>query len=291
MLCISSFWSSGPPVVLVDGLKGRGMCAQGGWEEVPLGQALSLLDGAQRSPPDGFRRFAAEIRLTSSPLREVSDQKLLALVRKAIRLGRLLAVRQTQATTVVSRTTALRRLVAQIEKQARGKLLFRGRQYKLVVDVDLAKLPDREDYETVGQTEARIVLAGMAKENRAPAELLGQTSENITKDWRAPFSQPDGLVLLRRIPTRAAAAKDLDPAITPSALRKLRDEGWLEIVLVDAGMEPVADKDYDVRLADGGTKSGKTSEKGFARLEGLTPGECMVRFPTVEGPVVLSGEA
>lgn len=265
------------------------MRAQGSWEEVPSGQALSFLDRAHRAQPWDLRRFVAGLRLTTCALSEIDDHELLVLVRGAIRSGRLLALRQTQSTAVEKETTVLRRLVAQIEKQVRGKLSFRGRQHKLVVDVDLAKLTDRDDYETVTQAEARGVLAALGQENRAHTALFGQASAKITKDWRAPFSQPDGLVLLRRIPAHVAVTKTAESAISPSALKKLKDEGWLEIVLVDAGMEPLANKNYDVRLADGGSKSGKTSDKGLARLEGIVPGECLVRFPGVEGPVVLAG--
>jgi hypothetical protein len=289
MLRLSTPWASAPPVVLVPGTDGLGMRARGGWEVLPAGDALSFLDRAHRTQPGDLRRFVAGLHLTTCALSEVDDHELLALVRGAIRSGRLLALRQIQSTAVEKETTVLRRLVAQIEKQARVKLSFRGRQYRLVVDVDLAKLTDRDDYETVAQAEARNVLAALAQENRAAAALLGQASAKITKDWRAPFSQPDGLVLLRRIPARLAVTKTAESALSPSALKKLKDEGWLEIVLVDAGMEPLANEDYDVRLADGGSKSGKTSDKGLARLEGIMPGECLVRFPGVEGPVVLAG--
>lgn len=38
--------------------------------------------------------------------------------------------------------------------------------------------------------------------------------------------------------------------MTPSAMKKLRDEGSIEIEFVDAGMEPIENVDYDVRLED-----------------------------------------
>jgi hypothetical protein len=290
MLRLSPIGDDDAPVVLVHGMEGLGMQARGGWAALPLEHALSWLDRVRWSRPLDLRRFVAGIGLTTRTLSELDDRALFALVRDAVRAGRLLALRRAEATEVEKETAGLRRLVAQIEKLVRGKLAYRGREYKLVVDVDLARLPDRDDYETVAQAEARSVLAALAQERRATAELLGQAGAKITKDWRAPFSQPDGLILMRRIPTRLAVTKDAASALSPSAIKKLRDEGWIEIVLVDAGLEPLADKDYDVRLADGGSKSGKTSDKGLARLEGILPGECLVRFPGVDGPVVLAGK-
>jgi uncharacterized protein (TIGR02594 family) len=48
-LRLSPVWEKASAVVLVDGIEGAGMCARGGWQEVPSGQALGLLDRAQRS--------------------------------------------------------------------------------------------------------------------------------------------------------------------------------------------------------------------------------------------------
>lgn len=124
------------------------------------------------------------------------------------------------------------------------------------------------------------------------ANLLGQARAKLSSDWRPPFNQPDGCILLCRTVTVASHRADVGPAITSAALKKLRDEGWLKIVFVDAGMEPVADIDYDVCLVDGQTKSGKTktgktSKEGLARFDGILPGECQVRSPRVKDLVIL----
>jgi hypothetical protein len=55
-----------------------------------------------------------------------------------------------------------------------------------------------------------------------PADSLRQASDKISKNWRAPSSQPNGMVLLKRIPPRAAAQTDEGPAITPSQMNALR---------------------------------------------------------------------
>jgi hypothetical protein len=116
--------------------------------------------------------------------------------------------------------------------------------------------------------------------------LLARARAKLTRDWRPPLS-PDGLVLLRRIIVLSSQRPDVGPAMTPSAMKKLRDEGCIEIEFVDAGMEPVENVDFEVRLADGQTKSGRTSKKGLARYEDITPGVCRVRFPNVKSPVVV----
>jgi len=175
-----------------------------------------------------------------------------------------------------------------IESAAKG-LVYGGRHYKLVVGTDLARTPDRDSYQVVGRDEACRLLESMAGQAAGAGglkDLLPKAIEQLSRDWRPPLS-PTGLVLLRKeaVPRRAPTATAA--AISPSALLRLRDEGWIEIAFVDAGMEPVASVDFDLRLADGDRKSGTTNANGSARFEGIVPGECMVRFPKVDGPVVL----
>jgi len=109
-------------------------------------------------------------------------------------------------------------------------MAYAGRQYKLVVDVELAGTPGRDSYEVVGRDEARRVLDGLAKQS-APAGdlagdlagLLGQASAKLTPDWRPPL-QPDGLILLRRSVVHAAMKPNDGPAITPSQFRELLEK-------------------------------------------------------------------
>jgi len=114
---------------------------------------------------------------------------------------------------------------------------------------------------------------------------LSDAREKLTRNW-GPQLQPDGLVLLRQIVTVGTKKTLAMAALTPSALKKLRDEGWIEIMFVDAGMEPMPDIDYSVRLADGQVKSGKTNKEGLARFDEIQPGDCEVRFPKIDRPVV-----
>jgi hypothetical protein len=204
----------------------------------------------------------ANARLGNFQLYRMDDREVLKVIRNAIHDGRLIAVQKGAAQAVsISETVQLRRLVAQIEKQTRGKLSYRGRQYKLVVDIDLAKTPGRDSYEVASQSEAYAALDGIAKESPASAEQLKQASEKLSKDWRPPFSQPDGLALLRRNPVQAAVPRDDGPALTPSQMKtllsdKLKEEIidwaiWIEldpddpkvkddtVILLDAGHEEV----------------------------------------------------
>jgi hypothetical protein len=238
------------------------------------------------------RDFVLRARIPAPPLAGLDDGSLWALLLAWVKHREILLLHGCEMGVSEEAKTLLdrRRLVREIEEKTRGRLAYGGRTYRLVAGEDLGRLPDRDRYEVAGQTEAARVLDAVAHEHGGGTVglpgLLGQARAKLSRDWRPPF-EPDGLVLLRRVPVLTAQKQDVAPAMTPSALKKLRDEGWIEIVFVDAGMEPVADVDFDLRLADGGAKSGKTNEKGLARYEGITPGECKVRFPKAKGPVAL----
>jgi hypothetical protein len=278
-------------VVLVRAADAPRLCHEGGFAEVPYPRAQAHLGAPTRREMGKVRDFVLRARIPAPPLAGLDDGRLWALLLTWVKHREVLVLHGC-AMAVSEEGKALverRRLVREIEEKTRGRLAYSGRSYRLVAGDDLGRLPDRDRYEVAGQTEAARVLDAIAREHGGGTVglpgLLGQARAKLTRDWRPPF-EPDGLVLLRRVPVLTAQKQEAS-AITPSALKKLRDEGWIEIVFVDAGMEPVADVDFDLRLADGGAKSGKTNEKGQARYEGITPGECKVRFPKAKGPVVL----
>ena len=199
------------------------MRAEGGYREIDSREALWMLENLDRRRSMEVRSFVSEARLGNFALNRMDDHEMLKLVRDAIRDGRVIAVQKGAAKSdSPSATAELRRLVAQLERATRGKLSYRGRQYKLVVDVDLAKMPGRDYYEVASQAEAHVVLDGAAKELGAPAELLKQASEKISKDWRWPSSHPEGLVLLRPLVVLASSPRDEGPALTPSQIQQMR---------------------------------------------------------------------
>jgi len=61
---------------------------------------------------------------------------------------------------------------------------------------------------------------------------------------------------------------------------KKKKKSWIEIVLVDDKNKPMAGEPYQVTLPDGQTVAqGTLNEKGYARVDGIEPGECKVTFP------------
>jgi len=257
-------------VLLVSSMEANRLRREEGCQELPADQALGLFQTLDRLAVSGVRRFVEEARLSSFPLREVSDSALRDLVRGAIKAGRLIALRKGEGDDAAMKASAdLRRLVRLIEQQTTGRLSYAGRRYKLVVDVDLGKVPGRNNYEVVGREAATRVLDGLAKQSGASGPLgtlLGQAGAKLTPDWRPPFSEPDGLILLRGIPVAQAVATDVGPAITPSQLAKLKDpqkkDAWIKIHLVDADKgTAIEGASLRLKLPDATTPSSHDTDK------------------------------
>jgi len=197
-------------------------------------------------------------------------------------------VRASRETRQVADQTACRRLlVREIDQSTGGRLELAGRRYKLVADCDLANVPGRDQYEVLNRDLAGRLLDGLAASPGTSPELirlLGQAREQLTRDWRRPFSEPDGLILLRRIPVPRRSAVAHEPAITPSQLKALAEAGWIEIEFVDSLGQPIA-ASCRLELPDcTPVATGDDGQKLVAR-HGFVPGLCRVSLPKLDAAV------
>ncbi len=229
-LGISPFWQLENKVILVGRLDASRLCRDGEYEALNLLQALWDFRRLWPRPPWRMRRFAADARLSRFPLSSLDDRKVDELIESAIRLGDLVAIRKVDPAVLAARpvdpAVAKLRLIREIEAKTGGKMTESGRHYRLLRDIDFEKFPERNYYYVVRQDEAKQVLDALAKGTGTSGELaalFAKARDQITRDWRRPFSSPDGLILLRRAPVERAPAKDTGPAITPSQMKALLD--------------------------------------------------------------------
>jgi outer membrane protein OmpA-like peptidoglycan-associated protein len=225
-LRLTPLWQRGDAIVLVPSIDAIGLRRDEGYVDVPVREALWAFDTMDRRPSWEIRAFAARAPLPRVYLHETDDRQLLHMIRQAIQHGLLIALRKgDDAVKPPSETVERRRLVRQIEQQTRGKLGYEGRQYKVVVDMELASTPSRDSYEVVPRDDAKRTLDHMAKEPSIAGELatlLGKARDQLTPDWRPPLT-PNGLVLLRKVREQNQVAASQAPAITPSQLRALME--------------------------------------------------------------------
>ena len=210
------------------------LCRDGGYEKVPRHQTAGYLTESALRDRTQVRDFIQRARITSLFLCELDDLRVFALLRKLIQSADLVVVREGAGDTKGEDASLAqqRKLVRAIESRIRPALNHEGRTYRLIADMDLGRLPNRDRYEVASQDEAIRLLDALAKQaDPSLAGLLGEVRGRLARDWRPPLS-PDGLVLLRRIAQHVASVAKPEPALTPSQLKKLRASEW--------GVAPVA---------------------------------------------------
>jgi hypothetical protein len=60
---------------------------------------------------------------------------------------------------------------------------------------------------------------------------------------------------------------------------------WVEIAMVDTEGNPAVGQDYEITLPNGTLVTGSLDERGGARVEGIDPGSCKIRFPSLDKTV------
>lgn len=264
-------------VFLVPGTTAIGLCAREGCRRVEAGTAIRLFDRMGSPDPGRLRAFAARQRLCPLPLCDTDDAQLCQLVRGYIRTGQLVGIRQDPeaGAQVPGETAARRQLVRAIESKTHGRLSLAGRTYKLVVDIDLAKVPSRDEYEVVGRKDATDVLNRLAAQQPVLTPLLRQASEQLSKDWRPPISEPDGIVLLRRLPVRASTGVQPDSVLSPSQMAKLiaaEESVTLEVVVLGFDDEPLDGLSYVLETPDGESFDGDLGPSGKTKITSAKKG-------------------
>jgi hypothetical protein len=269
-------------LVLVRATDAIRLCRNGDYEALSALQTSAQVESLGRRDMGGLRDFVARAKLPGLPLSFLDDQQVLALLRRLLRTREVVALCESDGAGVEKgRASAVqRRLIQEIDRKTRGKLVLAGRRYKLVADVDLAKLPDRDSYEVVRHDEAAKVLDALAAENGTAADLLAKAKQGLTRDWRPPLF-PDGPILLRKTVTMQASGPDLATAITPSQLKKmLVKTEWIEIVANDELGNPYTGP-YRIKLADGSIREGNFDEQGLWGDYEIDPGKCQLILPDV----------
>lgn len=167
------------------------------------------------------------------------------------------------------------RVAREIQRQSGGELTQGGRAHRVVAVSQLASLRRRESWEVLSANEGARVLAAMAKDlvrSEALRSSLTSAAELLSK------ADPQ-LLVLRRIGVTSHQEGATSAPITPSQLRQAQAVEWVEFALVSADGDPIANEPYEVKLADGSTRSGTTDANGMAYLAGIKPGSCEVTFP------------
>src|ERR1700689_3266689 len=81
----------------------------------------------------------------------------------------------------------------------------------------------------------------------------------------------------------AAGASVVQCGLVPAPTVVSQDKKhWVEIALVDQEGNPVSGESYEITVPGGSKITGLLNSKGTARVNGVYPGTCKVRFPDLE---------
>jgi hypothetical protein len=251
------------------------LCREAGYQAVPAYRATDWLDRLGRREMAQVRDFFARAGLLRSRLVSVDDVDLVARLRTEIRCGNLVVLREGDAAIAANDSTIKQdRLVRAIETKTKRRLIYAGRQYRLVTDVRLSRLPNRDSYEVVSHRSAVAVLQGIVSQGSLAdqdlSKLLLEASGMLTRDWRPPLS-PDGLVLLRKIIVQQAI--NLGPAFTPSQLKKLGNNDWIEVEVIDQDENPFP-VHYKLELTSPKVEEGELEGNCFVGVYEIPTGDC-----------------
>jgi len=269
--------------VLVRATDAIRLCSDGLYQREEGAQTSLRLDQFHRGSMIALRQFLLHSRPSGFPIFSLDDTQLLTLLRHELNACNVVVLREGDGGPASDSTVEQRRLVRKIETRTDRRLSYAGRQYRLVADADLAKLPDRDSYEVVPHRDAASILDSLAKQSgdgsSQLAELLGKARDKLTPDWRPPL-RPDGLILLRRN-ISPLGMPNLEPALTPSQIKKLAGKAeWIEIEVVDELGNRYTGP-YRIERPDGTLVEGRFDEEEIWGDYDIDPGNCKLSLPEV----------
>lgn len=118
----------------------------------------------------------------------------------------------------------------------------------------------------------------------------------------SPKSGKAGKAVEPAAPIKVIDADDADPGKVAEVKNKQKESGdgkygkkdkkahepddekvsWIEVELVGEDDKPIPGEKYEIELPDGSVASGTLDADGFARVDGIDPGNCKVTFPDLD---------
>lgn len=169
-----------------------------------------------------------------------------------------------------------------LTRLGRGAFVFRGNAYWFARSGAGANA--RDFFETLSEAELVSVLRAWTADPASPAAHKDVLSEllSLAEAQRSKTGTTE-LLLLRRQRSYTSVLEGAGQALTPSQLQKRSERHWIEVQALDEREKPVAGVALDLVLADGEVKRLSTREDGFARVDGIPPGDVTIGLPELDG--------
>lgn len=166
-----------------------------------------------------------------------------------------------------------RRIDRMLAELGQEELVHRGHTYRVLRTARNADLPNRHRYEAVSDREAHSVLKEMSEETQR-SERQRITLSELAVTFEKPHAQSAAKLLVLRHVRSYARVEEAGPPITPSQLRRFKEQSWLEVVLVDTDGFPVPAQNFAVDLPDARKQALITDGRGALRVDSIPSGDC-----------------
>jgi hypothetical protein len=158
---------------------------------------------------------------------------------------------------------------------------------------DPMHLPDMIDFyeEVTGNRLSPPTIIDIPK--RVKPALLGAIEDGLLAVVKHPMFRPFEARKQEGVHGQQAPRKVEEPTPLPRRrpLRRVpeKERIWVDIVLADRRGKPVAFEPFEVVSSDGRVFGGRLTGEGEAEIDDLSPGQCEINFPELDGSEWLPG--
>lgn len=123
-----------------------------------------------------------------------------------------------------------------------------------------------------------------------PSPKSGNAGQAVTpadpkKPEEADKADPGEMTEVKARQKETQTGKYGSPSVEPHKPSKKDDEkkpSWIEIEMIGEDNKPIVGEAYRITLPDASVVEGTLDEKGFARVDGIDPGNCKITFPKLD---------
>lgn len=123
-----------------------------------------------------------------------------------------------------------------------------------------------------------------------PSPKSGNAGQAVTpagpeSPFEADKADPGEMTEVKARQKETQTGKYGSPSVEPHKPSKKDEEkkpSWIEIEMVGEDDKPIVGEAYRIKLPEGSVVEGTLDDKGFARVDGIEPGNCQITFPNLD---------